>query len=82
MYRQFGDMGLSLRKRNWRYEKRLGMKQKKTSNRHVMRLLTIVSILSGIAIISVFYWTSMDYIRSRAVVLLTEFMSSEEGGSG
>lgn len=58
------------------------MKRKKTSNRHAMRLLTVVSILSGIAIISVFYGTSMDYIHSRAVALLKEFMSPEEGGSG
>lgn len=55
---------------------------KKTSNRHAVHLLTIVSILSGIAIITVFYWTSMDYIHSRAVALLKEFMSSEEGDSG
>ena len=63
-------------------KKRPGMKRKKTSNRHAMRLLTVVSILSGIAIISVFYWTSMDYIHSRAVALLKEFMSPEERGSG
>lgn len=63
-------------------KKRPGMKRKKTSNRHAMRLFTVVSILSGIAIISVFYGTSMDYIHSRAVALLKEFMSPEEGGSG
>ncbi len=63
-------------------KKRPEMKWKKTSNRHAMRLLTIVSILSGIEIISAFYWTSMDYIHSRAVVSLKEFMSSEGRGSG
>lgn len=57
-------------------------KNGRTSNRHALRLLTIVSILSGIAIISIFYWTSMDYIHSRAETLLTEFMSSEERDSG
>lgn len=63
-------------------KKRFGMKQKKTSNKRAIRLLTIVSILSGIAIITIFYWTSMDYIHSRAATLLMEFMSSEEGGTG
>lgn len=58
------------------------MRQKSTSNRRAMRLLTALSIASGIAIIGIFYGTSMNYIHSQAVALLTEFRASKEGGAG